>query len=97
MAALKSLLDNPNICGISVLATLCCLSIQIDIFLVLHVPCNLDCMLDILNIMLGVSGSCLTPLENVDILDQQALDLVYFRLQVLTRLMGVVIPMSLPL
>ena len=42
------------------LASLCCLFTQIDIswFFICHVI--LDCILDILNIMLGFSGPCLT-------------------------------------
>ena len=42
------------------LASLCCLFTQIDIswFFICHAI--LDCILDILNIMLGFSGSCLT-------------------------------------
>ena len=42
------------------LASLCCLFTQIDISLFFICHAILDCILDILNIMLGFSGSCLT-------------------------------------
>lgn len=55
--ALNSLLDNSNKWVISMLASVCCLFTHI----------HLDCILDILSIMLEFSGSWQSLLKNVDI------------------------------
>ena len=54
----------------------------------------LDYIPDISNIMLGDSASCLNPLVNVDVFVRAIIDLLGFRVCVLTSLLWVVISMS---
>lgn len=55
----------------------------------------LDCILDILNIVLWNSGSCSDPVESVNNFILDAVDPVGFRLKVTTSLLWIVVPISL--
>lgn len=87
IAALKSLSYNFNTCVILVLSSVDCLFSRVEIFLYFCMLSNFVLHLDILNSMLWDSESYLNPVQHFDIF-LAAVDLVRFRLQVLTHFWG---------